>query len=60
MIKNEYQRRIAENKNDESSDKKFARENQIKQGIKKLMEDYYSQENEGDKGYISEEEYNRQ
>lgn len=58
MIKNEYQRRIAENKNDESSDKKFARrENQIKEGIEKLMEDYYSQENEGDKGYISEKEF---
>ncbi|WP_265043003.1 hypothetical protein [Wolbachia endosymbiont (group A) of Scambus nigricans] len=58
IIKNEYHRRIAENKNDESSDKKFARrENQIKQGIEKLMEDYYSQENVGDKGYISEEEF---
>ncbi|OJH32139.1 hypothetical protein Wxf_01560 [Wolbachia endosymbiont of Armadillidium vulgare] len=45
-------------KNDESSDKKLARrENQIKQGIEKLMEDYYSQENVGDKGYISEEEF---
>lgn len=58
IIKNEYHRRIAENKNDESSDKKLARrENQIKQGIEKLMEDYYSQENVGDKGYISEEEF---
>ncbi|MDE5056936.1 hypothetical protein OZD68_05055 [Wolbachia endosymbiont of Drosophila bicornuta] len=58
IIKNEYHSRIAENKNDESSDKKFARrENQIKQGIEKLMEDYYSQENVGDKGYISEEEF---
>ncbi|GFT91685.1 site-specific recombinase [Nephila pilipes] len=55
MIKNEYQRRISENKNDESLDKKLARrENQIKQGIEKLMEDYYSQ---GEKGYISEEEF---
>lgn len=30
---------------------------QIKQGIEKLMEDYYSQENAGKKGYISEEEF---
>ncbi len=31
MIKKEYQRRVLENKNDESSEKKFARrENQIK------------------------------
>ncbi|OCA07037.1 hypothetical protein wTpre_1393 [Wolbachia endosymbiont of Trichogramma pretiosum] len=58
IVKNEYRRRIAENKNDESSDKKLARrENQIKQGIEKLMEDYYSQENVGDKRYISEEEF---
>ncbi|WP_259348735.1 hypothetical protein [Wolbachia pipientis] len=58
MIKKEYQRRVLENKNDESSEKKFARrENQIKEGIEKLMEDYYSQENAGEKGYISEEEF---
>ncbi|MDE5057346.1 hypothetical protein OZD61_00790, partial [Wolbachia endosymbiont of Drosophila bocki] len=50
--------RFLENKNDESSEKKFARrENQIKEGIEKLMEDYYSQENAGEKGYISEEEF---
>ncbi|RLT59567.1 recombinase family protein [Wolbachia endosymbiont of Drosophila ananassae] len=58
MIKKEYQRRVLENKNDESSEKKFARrKNQIKEGIEKLMEDYYSQENAGEKGYISEEEF---
>ncbi|WP_265024358.1 hypothetical protein [Wolbachia endosymbiont (group A) of Eupithecia tripunctaria] len=58
MIKKEYQRRVLENKNDESSEKKFARrENQIKEGIEKLMEDYYSQENAGEKGHISEEEF---
>jgi len=50
--------RVLENKNDESSEKKFARrENQIKEGIEKLMEDYYSQENAGEKGYISEVEF---
>ncbi|QMV45888.1 recombinase family protein [Wolbachia pipientis] len=55
MIKKEYQRRILENKSDESLDKKLARrENQIKEGIEKLMEDYYSQ---GEKRYISEEEF---
>ncbi len=54
-IKREYQRRVSENKNDESSDKKFARrESQIKQGIEKLMEDYYSQ---GGEKYISEKEF---
>lgn len=58
MIKKEYQRRVSENKNDESPDKKFARrENQIREGIEKLMEDYYSQENIGEKRYISEEEF---
>jgi len=55
MIRKEYQRRILENKSDESLDKKLARrENQIKEGIEKLMEDYYSQ---GEKRYISEEEF---
>ncbi|WP_353285307.1 recombinase family protein [Wolbachia endosymbiont (group A) of Beris morrisii] len=57
-IKKEYQHRVSENKNDESSDKTFARrENQIKQGIEKLMEDYYSQENAGGEKYINEEEF---
>ncbi|NSX83868.1 recombinase family protein [Wolbachia endosymbiont of Atemnus politus] len=58
MIKKEYQRRISENKNNESPEEKFARrENQIKGRIKELMEDYYSQENAGEKRYISEEEF---
>ncbi len=59
-IKKEYQSRASEKKNDESSDEEFARrENQIKEGIEKLMEDYYSQENAGEKKYISEGEFKR-
>ncbi|OAL98698.1 MAG: recombinase [Wolbachia endosymbiont of Dactylopius coccus] len=58
MIKKEYQRRTSENKSDESLDKKLARrEEQIKQGMKELMEDYYSKENVGEKQYISKEAF---
>ncbi|MGL9779662.1 MAG: recombinase family protein [Wolbachia sp.] len=54
-IMEEYQRRISEHKNDESLDERFARrENQLKQSIEKLMEDYYSQ---GEEKYMREEEY---
>ncbi|MGL9776065.1 MAG: recombinase family protein, partial [Wolbachia sp.] len=56
MIKKEYQRRISENKSDEPLGKKLARrEEQIKEGIKELMKDYYSKGNAGEKRYISKE-----
>ncbi|MGL9688814.1 MAG: hypothetical protein ACR5K6_03570 [Wolbachia sp.] len=56
MIKKEYQRRISENKSDEPLGKKLARrEEQIKEGIKELMKDYYSKGNVGEKRYISKE-----
>ncbi|MDR2609295.1 MAG: hypothetical protein LBC06_01715 [Rickettsiales bacterium] len=56
MIKKEYQRRISENKSDEPLGKKLARrEEEIKEGIKELMKDYYSKGNAGKKRYISKE-----
>jgi site-specific DNA recombinase len=58
MIKKEYQRRISENKGDESLDEKLTRrEKQIKQGMKELMEDYYGKENTGENQYISKEAF---
>ncbi len=59
-IKKEYQHKISGNESDESLDKELARrEDQIKKGIDKLIDDYYEQEDAGKEKYMSKEEFER-